>query len=115
MPEMVGVIRLVLPSPQFSVTAWADGFPAVEYVIDTGTEVCTCVGLTGVLTNMMAGVMSAAPNAVPLSSVIFGVLVLLKTTVNRPPETVPSRLLLVFLMGFVPPSLLAGTHPAPSK
>src|SRR4051812_48464275 len=53
---------------------------------------------------------SSMLNGVPVNSVIFGVLVLSKVTVKRPPEVVPSRSSVVFLAGAAPPLLLACTQ-----
>ena len=74
-------------------------------MIEIGTAVWMGLGLGGVLTRVMLGAVFAAPKTVPCNCVIFGVLVLLNTTVKRPPEVVPSRLSVVFLAGATPPSL----------
>jgi hypothetical protein len=89
----------------------AAGFPTTAWGTEIVTALPSATGPLGPATAPICGFVLNMPKTVPLNSVILEVLVLSKTTLKRPPpDTVPSRLSVVFLTGTAPPLLRTATQ-----
>lgn len=112
-PFTDGTTAVELPSSQANVTCWLSGVLTAWNETVTVALVPTANGSAGPTTELITGVVSARANTVPASSVIFRVPVSSKVTVNRPPDTVPSRLSVVSFNGLVSPLLFTGIQVVP--